>query len=219
MPTIAIGTQGDQWFPINQTGVSRKHAFLTIPDNQNDPWILEDNHSTNGTFIRDENGQMIRISLVEIPPMTFIQLGPNDVRGCSFYVTKCLASRQQNPQKHQKEFDYIRQELNWYESLCKKEKKIKKWRRLVNRYSWTIVVGVMVILDTWIEKSISFRWVRYIPVIAMAIVSWICNKKSKLDLAKKRMDATRRCPNPECIHNLSDQEIINGQCNKCGAQI
>lgn len=126
MPTIAIGTQGDQWFPINQSGVSHKHAFMTIPDNHDDPWILEDNHSTNGTFIRNENGQMLRISRVEISPMAFIQLGPNDVRGCSFYVSKCLTSRQQNPKKHKKEFEYIRQELKGFKSLRQKEKKIKK---------------------------------------------------------------------------------------------
>ncbi len=225
MPTITLGRLGNQWFDITQDGVSQYHAKLTIPTDPNEPWILEDNHSTNGTCIRDDNGQMVRISRVEISPMTFIQLGPNDVTGCSFYATKCEPARQQRPNKHHREFEYIRQELSRFESLCQKEKKIKKWRRWTNRYSWTIYFLLLWLSEQFWANSPraylkSMSWViRFIIPIVMAIITWLINWKSKLSLAKQRMDAIRKCPNPKCLHNLSDQEITNGQCNKCGAQI
>ena len=223
MPTITLGRSGNQWFDITQDGVSQHHAKLTIPTDPNEPWILEDNHSTNGTFIRDENGRMVRISRVEISPMTFIQLGPSDITGCSFYATKCEVNRQERPDKYRKEFEFIRQELRQYQTVCQKEKKIKKWRRLTNRYSWWIVIPILVVCDEVLAKHPDFMSktellrffrivLRYIPAILIAAWAWYINKKSKLSLAKQRWDATRRCPNPKCIHELSPEEVIAGLC-------
>lgn len=239
MPTIiTIGRSGDQWFDITKAGVSEYHAKLTIPDYLNAPWILEDNHSTNGTFIRDDKGQMVRISRVEISPLTFIQLGPSDVRGCSFYATKCLVENQNKPKKHQKEFEYIRKELSQFEKVRQKEKKFITWRRWANRYSWIVGIGFMWLWemfiinnpDSWIIKWLNgwqnnaFRLflrliVKTLPMFFIATIAWWVNGRGKLDLAKLRMDAIRRCPNPECLHFLKDQEIHNGQCDKCKAHI
>lgn len=229
---ITIGTQGDQWFPIDSksTGVSRKHAILTIPDNQDDPWVLEDNHSKNGTFIRDENGQMIRISRTEITPMTFIQLGPADIQGCSFYATRCLASNQQTPDRYKKEFALIRKELSQFKTFEQKEKKMKDWRRKVNRWSWSFVFIISVIID-WYLRNHPSLWsnttilralryiVRYIPIIIVAILTWRINGRGKLAEAQQRMAAARRCPNPKCNRDLGDTEIKLGQCSSCKATI
>jgi len=51
METIILGRKGDQPFAITADGVSSQHAKITI---DGDKWTLEDLHSTNGTFIRDE---------------------------------------------------------------------------------------------------------------------------------------------------------------------
>ena len=61
MKQFILGTEGNQPFEIKQTGVSHQHARVTIDDNG--VWTLEDLNSTNGTFVRDENGDMRRVFL------------------------------------------------------------------------------------------------------------------------------------------------------------
>ena len=70
MKQFILGTEGNQPFEIKQTGVSHQHARVTIGDNG--VWTLEDLNSTNGTFVRDENGDMRRVGTLVITPMTFI---------------------------------------------------------------------------------------------------------------------------------------------------
>ena len=55
MKQILLGTEGNQPFKITQQGVSRQHARITIGDDG--IWTLEDLNSTNGTFIRNEEGE------------------------------------------------------------------------------------------------------------------------------------------------------------------
>ena len=78
MTKIIIGKQGDQKFPIKNAGVSRQHASITIEGGH---WILEDLDSTNGTFVRDDNGLYQRVSRVEIKEDTMVRLGDESSNG------------------------------------------------------------------------------------------------------------------------------------------
>ena len=84
MKTILLGKSGDQPFDIEQQGVSREHARLTIDDDGQ--WVLNDLDSSNGTYIRNENGDWERISKKKITPSTFICLGPDNANGCKFFA-------------------------------------------------------------------------------------------------------------------------------------
>ena len=81
MTKIIIGKQGDQKFPIKNAGVSRQHASITIEGGH---WILEDLDSTNGTFVRDDNGLYQRVSRVEIKEDTMVRLGDESSNGYAF---------------------------------------------------------------------------------------------------------------------------------------
>ena len=102
MKQIILGTEGNQPFKIIQQGVSRQHARITIGGDG--VWTLEDLNSTNGTFIRNEIGEMRRVGTLEITPMTFICLGPSNANGCSFYATHLV-----NPDDFITEFQYLNQ--------------------------------------------------------------------------------------------------------------
>lgn len=84
MTKIIIGKQGDQKFPIKNAGVSRQHASITIEGGH---WILEDLDSTNGTFVRDDNGLYQRVSRVEIKEDTMVRLGDESSNGYAFMAT------------------------------------------------------------------------------------------------------------------------------------
>ena len=85
--TIILGKQGNQPFEIKGELVSRKHAEIIVSDNGE--WLLRDLHSTNGTYVRNEQtGEMKRVGEVRITPMTFVILGSEGMLGCSIYATQ-----------------------------------------------------------------------------------------------------------------------------------
>ena len=56
-----------------------------------DQWTLEDLDSSNGTYVRrEEDGELMRVSKVKIKPITFICLGPDNSKGCSFYARQAF---------------------------------------------------------------------------------------------------------------------------------
>ena len=102
MKQIILGTEGNQPFKITQPGVSRQHARITIGNKKKKK--IKKLNSTNGTFIRNEEGEMRRVGTLVINSMTFICLGPNNANGCSFYATHLI-----NPDDFIKEFQYLNQ--------------------------------------------------------------------------------------------------------------
>lgn len=71
-PTTTIGRSADSDITLNDNFMSARHAQLVL---QGDEWVLEDLHSTNGTFVngfevRDatsvNDGDMIRVGRVEL---------------------------------------------------------------------------------------------------------------------------------------------------------
>ena len=55
MYTLVVGREGNQPFTITEEGVSRQHLQITVPDQVNGTWIVQDLGSSNGTFIQNED--------------------------------------------------------------------------------------------------------------------------------------------------------------------
>lgn len=102
MTKIIIGKQGDQKFPIKNAGVSRQHASITIEGGH---WILEDLDSTNGTFVRDDNGLYQRVSRVEIKEDTMVRLGDESSNGYAFMAHHVV---EDDPENYAYEFARLR---------------------------------------------------------------------------------------------------------------
>lgn len=88
MLEVIIGKVGTQKFAINGERVSRQHAKITVTDSG--LWILEDLNSTNGTYIIDENDELIQIKRVSITEFTRIILADQTSMGFMFYAHHIL---------------------------------------------------------------------------------------------------------------------------------
>ena len=123
---IIIGTEGQQPFKIKGGAVSRQHAEVEIlGEGDNARWTLRDLDSTNGTFVRDDNGVMVPVGKKAISPMTFISLGPDNSKGCSFYARQLL-----NPGGFTEEYEFINEKEDEYEEKLEtidKKARLIKW--------------------------------------------------------------------------------------------
>lgn len=88
MQEVIIGKEGTQKFPINNSRVSRQHAKITVSDSGQ--WTLEDLNSTNGTYIIDDNDELVQIKKVNITEFTRVVLADQTSMGFSFLPTMLL---------------------------------------------------------------------------------------------------------------------------------
>lgn len=202
-----IGRQGDQPFKIVQEGVSREHARLTIDDSGK--WVLEDLNSDNGTFIRNEDGDLEQISKKVISESTYICLGPDNINGCKFYARQLIA-----PKDYKKEFDFLEEIDDDIENrLEKAEDKSKLIRKAIT------IISMVGFFGSFIVEDNGFRTMLLRVSTAATGVSSMFYDPNK---QKKQLKALREklfgCPNPACSHHLSSKEVRNRKCAKCGAK-
>lgn len=201
MKQILLGTEGNQPFKITQQGVSRQHARITIGDDG--VWTLEDLNSTNGTFIRNEEGEMRRVGTLVINPMTFICLGPNNANGCSFYATHLV-----NPDDFIKEFQYLNQLEDDFDAQEEHADKMeKRIRLLIAIASFVSLIGSFLVSNGVLLLRVG--------TLVSLVSTMFFNPNEK----KKKLQAEREkfhtCPNPKCSHIMKSREIRMMQCAKC----
>lgn len=209
MKTIILGKEGNQPFKIKNEDVSRRHAQITIDDNNE--WVLEDLQSTNGTFIRDEKGNLVRIGKVGINPMTFICLGPENSKGCFFY-----AKQVENYGNFSEEYEYLNEIEDEYDEKTEKLEKSDQNQKLM-----IFGLNVLVMIVTFFTKSLDdiipdFRLniMRTVPVLSTGFAAFYNTSGMKKKL-KAEQDKFHHCPNPLCSHILKSSEIREMKCSKC----
>lgn len=207
MKKITLGREGNQPFSITQPGVSRQHAEIEITDDG--VWVLKDldPENSNGTFIRDENGELQRISTINISGKTFICLGPDNSNGCSFYAEQVI-----NPGKFTQEFEYLNKiEDNFDEKLEKVDIEVK-------RQKWTILIAnILVVVVSFlpcISGNLRLDILRIVPILSALFGVFYDGNSQKRKIMKQR-EKFHRCPNPKCSHTLRSAEIRDMQCAKC----
>lgn len=201
MKQILLGTEGNQPFKITQQGVSRQHARITIGNDG--VWTLEDLNSTNGTFIRNEEGEMRRVGTLVINPMTFICLGPNNANGCSFYATHLV-----NPDDFINEFQYLNQLEDKFDAQEEHADKMeKRIRLLIAIASFVSLIGSFLVSNGVLLLRVG--------TLVSLVSTMFFNPNEK----KKKLQAEREkfhtCPNPKCSHIMKSREIRMMQCAKC----
>lgn len=206
---IEIGKQGNQPFAINALGVSRIHAILDINEEKG-VWTLTDHDSTNGTFVRDEkSGCLRRITEIPITPMTFICLGPDNKKGCSFYARQLLS-----PKDYDEELYYINQKEDEYDAQREKVERNTSLLRLTQTVLPLIIFGLSMLLwDAGGPSSYMLRTAG--AAIPSAILQFLFDPRKQMTQLNAHADLFRHCPNPECSNKLRPQDIRNRECPHC----
>ena len=212
-------------YKASQTGVSRKHATITIDDNGY--WWLEDCWSTNATYIREDDGSFRKIGDKKYPgkcritPMTFVKLGIDDATCCNFY-----AKQVNQYGNYDEEFEYIQnkvEELKTYEKSCKRK---IKYTSIVLELILPISIAVAIF---FIGKQ--FNAGNSISIgagigggmlmnMVTRMMRFVYNPQEKKQLVEKKAKEIKKqivyCPNPECNNKLSDMDIDLMRCGTCG---
>lgn len=221
MKEIIIGRDGNQPFKISDKRicVSSNHASITIDDYGR--WLLKDLGSANGTFIRnDTTGNLIPVDSagVSISESTFIVLAADNSTGCCFYARQILS-----PSDYFSEHQYMLQKK---EEFDQKEENVSKKPRIIR----LVIFGIMAVFtaltfNTSFQQLINnlmgdksgnnfFVLYRFLSMGSMGF-SAIYDVQAKKDKIKKLRSKFNQCPNPECDHRLSKDEIENLKCKKC----
>lgn len=209
MKTIVLGREGTQPFKIKNEDVSRQHAQITIDDHGE--WVLEDLNSSNGTFIRNEKGDLVRVGRVNITPMTFICLGPDNSKGCFFY-----AKQVENYGDFREEYEYLTELEDEYDEKIEKLEEKEHTQKMI-----VFVVNVLVMIVTFFTKPLDdiipdFRLniMRAVPVLSTGFAAFYNTNGMKKEL-KAELEKFHHCPNPLCSHILKSSEIREMKCSKC----
>lgn len=211
---INLGKEGNQPFELDQLGVSRNHATIEISDDGT-VWTLTDNDSTNGTFIRESDGQYRRIASVRITPMTFIRLGPDTVHGCSFFAKRVLGEK--DKYDYVEEFEELGRVYGRYEEqIAAQEQKASKTKLVVRYAPMACAFGLLMLMP--IGYGMSAMAVRaVVSGIIGGLLSMILNPAKKVKQLKSERDRFLVCPNPKCSHKLKQTDIAAMSCSKCKA--
>ncbi len=214
MRTIILGREKEkcnQAFPIKEDveGVSRVHAQITINDNND--WYLEDLGSSNGTFVRDENtGELVPVTRKRmITPMTFIVLGPDNSKGCSFF-----AKQADNYGDFSEERQYLLQKDEEFDEKLKQIEKSAKMQSAIKAIFPVLMLTITMIIfpdntsQAWIGRGLG-------TVIPSLLFLWLYNPADKKNELKGLREKFSHCPNPCCSNKQTSKEIRNMRCSKC----
>lgn len=206
---IILGTEGTQPFKIECSGVSRTHARIIV--HADGTMVLEDLNSTNGTYVRDGNGDLRQISSVAITPMTFICLGPNNANGCTFYALQALAEQD----GFAKEFEYLNEIEDRFDADDEKaDNRAKMVRTVIAAVSLIALIGSFMTPKGSELQLLLLRFGSFVSLLSSTLYNPADSKKK---IAAKR-EKYHHCPNPKCTHILSSKGIRMMQCSRCKAQ-
>lgn len=213
MKEYIIGKEGTQKFPINNSRVSRRHARITITDDNK--WILEDLGSTNGTYILNENNELVQIKKMEISEFTRIVLADQTAMGYTFYAHHVI---EEDPKNYVAEFRYVMKVYNEALSL-KTNIDAKASKRNTMLYLPPVISAAIGVILTCLLpmqlKIICLSVMGLITAVITAAMKYHFGKDgSKKDFNSKYVP---KLVCPHCGRQLTDKEFQNQMCAACKA--
>ena len=201
-----LGKEGNQPFEIKQQGVSRHHAKITIDDNDN--WVIEDLDSSNGTYVRENDTGELRSlgqsGKMNITPLSFIVLGPDNSKGCGFYARQVLT-----PGNFTDEYEYLNEkEDKFNKRIDKVDKKAQNIKLII------FLVNILIVAYSFSGSSTAFWMLRIGTLLSTGFAAFY-NPTTHIKRINNIRERFHQCPNPACSHRLRTEEIRNMKCNKC----
>ena len=216
MYTLVVGREGNQPFTITEEGVSRQHLQITVPDQVNGTWIVQDLGSSNGTFIQNEDGSFEQMTgMRQCTWDTVIRMGPDNLYGRTFWLCQLV---QNDPNDFSMQFAKLNKMLDQFmqekQELTEAQEKDKNRSAIIK----AVVTGVASLgLCFLLPEGWGMARFALMPVVAVIIPIFFIGKKKPTQ--KKDYKAFLRCPNGKCGRPLSEHDIRRGQCPACKAHI
>lgn len=213
MKEVIIGKEGTQRFAINGERVSRQHARITVTDSGD--WILEDLNSTNGTYIINEDDELVQIKRMNITEFTRIVLADQTSMGFTFYAHHIL---EDNPKNYQQEF---RQILQIHEKAVMEKANIdaklqkKNMMKFLPGFVSALIGLVLTLLLPLHQKVYGVAVTAVFTTILQALINVYIGKDSKLRTFNSKYAGKLNCPC--CSKPLSEIEFKNQMCSRCKA--
>lgn len=213
MKEVIIGKEGTQRFAINGERVSRQHARITVTDSGD--WILEDLNSTNGTYIINEDDELVQIKRMNITEFTRIVLADQTSMGFTFYAHHIL---EDDPKNYQQEF---RQILQIHEKAVMEKANIdaklqkKNMMKFLPGFVSALIGLVLTLLLPLHQKIYGVAVTAVFTTILQALINVYIGKDSKLRTFNSKYAGKLNCPC--CSKPLSEIEFKNQMCSRCKA--
>ena len=213
MLEVIIGKEGTQRFAINGSRVSRQHAKITVTDSGQ--WILEDLNSTNGTYIINENDELVQIKRVNITEFTRIVLADQTSMGFTFYAHHVL---EEDPKNYQQEFRYV---LEIHDKAIREKTEIdaklqkKNMMKFLPGFISAMIGLVLTLLLPLHQKVYGVAVTAVFTTILQAFIKIYIGKDSKLKNFNSKYSGKLICPC--CAKPLSEIEFKNQMCSRCKA--
>lgn len=197
--------------PLDRDAVSGTHAKITITDTGT--WQLEDLNSSNGTFVRDENGDFHRIYNKVIKEWDIIRLGNGGANSFVFTAGRVLHPDGSYASDF-KRLKHLLKEQKAAETAKEKRIELNGWISKsagVVIYICCVLFGKVLGLD--IPPDARYLLIAFAPVL----VGILFNGEAK-SLKKLRKKRERILVCPKCNRPLSEYDIEQGQCSRCKAK-
>lgn len=211
MRRVVLGRKGDQPFLISQDGVSSEHAQIEIDDQGR--WWLEDLGSTNGTFVRDDDGELRSLGnkgRLQITEMSFICLGPCNSKGCSFYAKQAV-----NGGDLKEEYEFLNEKKEQFDQQTERIEKTAWKVNLLKIVLPPVLVALSFLISSNTNNGLFWMLRMSCSAIPSGLIHLLYNPKKK----KKALEAKQKkyfiCPNPQCSHVLKNIEIEDFKCKSC----
>lgn len=215
MKRFVLGRGGTQPFPIadSKTRVSREHALLTVSDDGR--WILEDLDSANGTYIVDENGELIKIKKVAIQEFTRIVLGDQTKMGFTFLAHHVI---EDDPSDYRREFRHV---MDIHSQALRDKAAIddKGQKKANMKYLPSVISALIGLSLTFILPSDMKPYSMSLTLIFTTILTVIVNKAAanNKDLKHFNSHYGKLLLCPKCGRLLTENDFNNQMCCACQA--
>jgi hypothetical protein len=197
--------------PSDREAVSSQHVKISIDDNGH--WMLEDLNSTNGTFLRNENGEFHRVFTKQIIESDIIRLGNGGANSFIF-----MAHRVVSPD------DSYFYEFKQLKILLRRQREQEsKQEHKIEMNGWiSKTSGLVIVCLCWLMGIINginvdpnFRYllIAFAPIIVGLIFN---GDRKKLIALRKKREYILVCP--RCGRPISEFDIEQGQCSRCAAK-
>lgn len=197
--------------PLDKDGVSGRHAMISI--NDDDVWMLQDLDSTNGTYVRDGDGEFHRIYSKCISEKDVVRLGGGGAGSFVFVAHRVT----DDSDSYAYEFRQLRKLLvaqRAAETSLERRNELYGW---LSKLSGLAAIGLCAGLDALCGINID-AYTRYFLIACAPVavgLAFAGRSKSMKKLRKKR-EKILVCP--KCGKPLSEYDIEDGQCSRCKAR-